>query len=490
MKKILICAACVVALFSSSALAQQPTPVTSTVVNVTAGDRQFTISWTAVPGATGYIVSYRPVGARIGFFSGAGLRTSLTVSDPRLSNGVRYNVFIEAFTPRGSEYSNTVIVTPQAGATPDPEPTPPEPDPEPAPPEPDPEPTPPEPDPEPTPEPPPPEPTPPEPDPEPTPPEPDYRHTNIYFVNTVGRTRAQARARRDFLKKLYSERFNRDPSQKPPFPGTYSFHIAYNPADSDWFTDRDDILSSNWRVLAPNAQELEGYLLRHLLNHWLVRQARGDSAAAERLRRFLTPPLREFLKRTSNPPLTDETINALTPRVLEALREVLNRRQQLSSITRGYSTRLGTGANHALLYSRALRMGKRVFVVSHGQGNWLANEVLEAVARTHPECASSLEQIGVATPADKQFRPFYVTDLDDRVIEEFRRMLSYVLPSNVDNRRFPSDPFFFPITHHFILQYMGRRRYPNESYPEINQQMRKIAERTPFPEPWPKPRCL
>ena len=515
MKKILICAACVLAWFSSNALAQGRPPATD--VNVTthnrhcgdsrmevcpsvsgveviAGDRELTVSWTAVPRASKYVVliSRRPNLRLRSPLTVDATTTSVTITSLTFSardsggrkvlrtelliNGERYYIWVESFPIEYGlgewdvrRYSRVVSAIPGGNTPPpEPEPTPPPPPP--------PEPTPPEPDPEPTP-----------PPPEPTPPEPN-RHTNIYFVNTVGHSKGYAEILRALLEQRYSDEFNKDRSQSPPYPGTYSFHKAYNPANSRWFTVVDDLLADVWTETAPAVQELNGFLLRRLLKYWITRQAQGDPAAARQIRRFLSQPLRKFLKRTSKPPLTDATIDALTPRVLEALTRVVNLHRQRASIIPGDGSRLGTGADHALKYSTALRKGKRVFVVSHGEGNWLANETLEAVAQALYFCASSLEQIGVATPASKQFRPFYQTDTEDHIINRLRRRLSDVLPANVTNRPRGVRTFYFDSDrrHDFQREYMWPTHPSSHA---IDKQMRLIAGRTPFPYPFPPPSC-
>ena len=62
MKKILICAACVLALFSSSALAQSreriPLAAPTGVVATAGNNGQITVNWTAVDRARTYFVMY------------------------------------------------------------------------------------------------------------------------------------------------------------------------------------------------------------------------------------------------------------------------------------------------------------------------------------------------------------------------------------------------------------------------------------------------
>ena len=526
MKKILICAACVLAWFSSSALAQGRPPATDvnvtthnrrcgdsrmevcpsvSGVEVTAGDRELTVSWTAVPGAETYVViisrtpdvhlrSPHTVDASTTSVTITSLRFSTRDSDgrvvlrtERLINGETYYIWVESFPinygrPGGRgvrRYSPLVSATP-GGNTP-----PPEPEPEPTPPEPTP--------PEPTP----PEPTPPEPDPEPTPPEPEpvapperlTGHTNIYFANGVANSEEDALKSMARLMKHYDQPFNADPAVAFPYPGTYSFHLAYNPTEGAFWDIVSEVLVQKWnetRTLAanPDVQKLEGFLLYRIVRYWIneIRLARMDKnsvavAVAQR-------QLRKALKRIK-PPLTDATINAFTPTVLRQLNTALN--QRTSTIIPGYRSRLGTGARHAEKYKMALIEGKRVFVVSHSQGNLFANVALEAVALALPACRLSLQQIGVATPANRQFGYFYRTGTDDGVINPLR-LIYTVLPANVTNG--PRGGFFaelFDQHHGFLEEYMLST---HQSFADIDRQMKFIAAGTFFPKPFPPPSCF
>ena len=337
--------------------------------------------------------------------------------------------------------------------------------------------------PEPTPEPPPPEPTPPEPEPEPIP-EPItptgelIRHTRIYFANGVGNSGWEALSSRERLKKEYDEPFNADPSRNPPYPGTYSFRMAYNPTEGVFWDIVSEVLVQKWKetaILEENSdvQELKGFLLRRTLKYWIRRARGGNSEAPQRVR--------QLLKRIK-PPLNNATINAFTPTVLRQLTTALNQR---STIIPGYRSRLGTGARHAVKYETELKKGNRVFVVSHSQGNLFANVALEAVARRLPACEFSLEQIGVATPANRQFRRHYHTGTDDLVINLLRPIYT-VLPATVTNG--PRSGFwsFLDQNHAFVEEYMKR---DHKSFADIDWDMKSIAVFAPFPEPYPPPTC-
>ena len=462
MKKILICAACVLALFSSSALAQSsfclevPTdpscrPGEPTGVSVTAGNGRLAVSWTTVSGATSYTLYYSQ--SPISDLNASDVRsvsaTGTSVAVTGLLNGTQYYVVVTATNAGGEGAASTeVYATPQGTTTDggDPEPTPPPPEPTP----------------------PPPEPTPP--GIAPDKPKPD-RHTNIFFANGVGNSPADAEASRALLEGRYKF-FN----ASKLYPGTYSFHTAYNPTFGK-VADVDETLVQKYdeiRALAanPDVQELRDYLLRRILDYWIARARRGDPAAAGRVR--------ELLERI-NPPLTNATINTFTPSALRELAKTL--RQQRIKGLQIDGSRLGTGASHAGQYSISLRKGNRVFVVSHSQGNLFTNVALQAVAGALPACERSLEQIGVATPAMVQFRHFYRTGTDDGVINGLRRILTVLRPNvtNVPGRA--SDPIINQ-NHAFIGEYM---KITHQSFTDIDARMKRIAKRTPFPKPWPPP---
>ena len=614
MKKILICAACVVALFSSSALAQVPTPT----VNVTAGHQFIHVSWTAVNDAVEYIVFYSqsPIS-----YSNANPRgrsapgvsrilrdpyeesttisspTSLTIinldndtryyvrviarqsDDPNFSlpstevsaipraipppaptglrassgedrevflgwttsigaRGYDYNIYYSQspisniisslsllrwpdvhlrrarssdyvvvdhinnfrsggitrsgenfILPAGTYYfrvtalksgagesfpSNEVSLTVGRPEPTPPEPAPPEPDPEPAPPEPDPEPAPPEPDPE---------PEPPEPDPEPEPTTPEYwrpRETYIYFINESGVSEAETMASRDLLKKLYD--FSPTPGSGPlAFPGKYYFGYFYNA--SAWW---DDDFGFGTAEESSELRTFREYMLRRMFNYL-------------RFNRPTTPVDLEQLRKIMTLTYPRLDFSGYTLERLDELVKSFEKYNMSLSRTRSYlRRRRSDGRNRHLIiqaeqYFNNLKRGNRVVVVSHGQGNLLANVALEAVARGLPtECKRSLEQIGVATPASKQFRPFYRTLTEDRVINAQRRETPTTLEGNVTNDgRFSALAAWLRSklfnSHDFRTEYM---RSGHQSRTEIDKQMFSIFQNTPFPEPWPPPSCL
>lgn len=467
MKKILICAACVLAWFSSSALAQERPPVTG--VNLTVEGLDIIMSWTAFPGATAYTVrtSLYP-GFTPRRYNGHTASTSFTLNPVGLNICERYYFRVEAHDDRGNLLAVSTpvsLIIPGGGTctctgtgTPPP--------------------------PEPTPDPPPPEPTPPEPDPEPTPPPvaPPVqltRHTRIYFANGVGNSGWDALLSMERLQKEYDPPFNKDPSMNYPYRGTYSFRMAYNPTEGVVWDILSEVVVQKWKettILAanPDVQELEGYLLRRTLKYW-IRKARGGNPEAPQ-------QLRNLLKRIK-PPLNNATINAFTPTVLRQLTTAFN--QRFSTIIPGDGSRLGTAAKHAVKYETELRKGNRVFVVSHSQGNLFANVALEAVALALPACRFSLSQIGVATPANRQFERDYTTGTDDLVINLLRPIYT-VLPATVTNG--PRSGFwsFLDQNHAFVEEYMKR---DHKSFADIDWDMKTRAIFAKFPEPYPPPSC-
>ena len=458
-----------------------PRMAAPTNVRVIAGNDQITVSWAPVSHANSYVVYYsqRPLPVRNrgrefppervfgGFNSNSTTGTSITITDRIRTNSNRYYVRVVAY-PEGSGYypgwvsdqASTTVEGPttDGGTTTDggdPEPLPPEP-----------EPTPPEP-----------EPTPPPPEPTPKP-KPD-RHTNIFFANGVGNSPADAEASRALLEARYGFFFNSSKSSKK-YPGTYSFHTAYNPTFGTP-ADVGEVLVQKWNEIGalaanPDVQKLQGYLLRRILDYWIARARRGDPAAAGRVR--------ELMERIK-PPLTNATIDAFTPSVLDELAKTL--RQQRIEGLQIDGSRLGTSASHAGQYSISLRRGNRVFVVSHSQGNLFTNVALQAVARALHACEPSLEQIGVATPANVQFRPFYRTGIDDNVINGLRLarsrlrregvLLGRVLKANIDNS---GGRLRLAQNHAFIGEYM---KVTHPSFTQIDRQMKSIARNTPFPPP-------
>ena len=120
-----------------------------------------------------------------------------------------------------------------------------------------------------------------------------------------------------------------------------------------------------------------------------------------------------------------------------------------------------------------------MFVVSHSQGNLFTNVALQGVARALTACEPSLEQIGVATPANVQFRPFYRTGTDDGVINGLR-LTHTVLPANVTNVPGRASDPVIDQNHAFIAEYM---KVTHPSFAQIDWKMKSIARNTPFPPP-------
>jgi hypothetical protein len=73
---------------------------------------------------------------------------------------------------------------------------------------------------------------------------------------------------------------------------------------------------------------------------------------------------------------------------------------------------------------------ERVLLVPHSQGNLFANMVMRALADAAPE-ASSLRQLGVASPAAEALRGTYLSSTNDTVLGKLR-LLSPVLAANLE----------------------------------------------------------
>ena len=243
-------------------------------------------------------------------------------------------------------------------------------------------------------------------------------------IQGLDSSEADAEASRAHLEALYSKDFNADPSQEPPYPGTYSFHISYNPlvdltATADLYKNFE-YTWKRWVMRAnPDVQELEGSVLHRILraynkNLMLVRSRElPDSLAEQRFRKIL------------------ETI------------------------------KLTKGMNRALI--------------------WVAR-VLPACERSLQQIGVAT----TAEWLSDQFSPFYQTGTDDNFINLRRRLGGIrILKANVTNgpRSFLSS-ISEATNHDFVGEYMLRR---HQSFANINAQLLRIAGLAPFPEPFPPP---
>ena len=243
--------------------------------------------------------------------------------------------------------------------------------------------------------------------------------TKVYFANGVGNTQIQANKLTHLLRRLYKNVLS---------PGVYYFYTSYNPTEGILSDLREVKDQKNDELLATNPG-LSQYTLAYIVRYWLSLEKKySDKEAVRKIRNSL-----KFF----NPPLNPKSIQAITPKYLNRLEEQLKKRMVNLSLP----TRLRVTGKHAFYYARDLKDEIRVFVVAHSQGNLFSNVALETAAKRVPKCASSLDMIGVATPAapGKQFagprlqpQPFYQTADDDGVIYTLSFIKS-VLRLNVDN---------------------------------------------------------
>ena len=312
---------------------------------------------------------------------------------------------------------------------------------------------------------------------EPTPPPPTRRDprrclTNIYFGNGVNVSLTAALATVEYLISEYKAILD------AAYPGTYRFLPAYNPTAS-LMTDVTEVLIQKMRAAGfkGSIQPFSPRALSALLQQFspqAVRNITGLVVPRSNTSYFTPQFIDELVKTISK--------TSLTARVVEA----------------------AISGMHANMYAGAVQAGRRVFVISHSQGNLFANAALAAAAK-RVSSPQSLQQIGVATPAKKQFRPFYLTAHDDRIIGPLSRS-GLALPTNINNYlpgysfRFSSIAKLVPnlafidiaegvalgqdlTGHSFIESYMYERLLSRR---KIDTELYRLASSTPFPlsAPW------
>lgn len=218
----------------------------------------------------------------------------------------------------------------------------------------------------------------------------EKRHTNIYFANGMNSSLAGAQAYQQLLRNIYKATLDTF------FPGTYSFPLAYNASIEEilLFRDRAEVYKQ-LDMMTNNRQE------------W---------------RREIKHSAEQALKFVKAGGVGED---GWSPKVIDSLKDDAN----------ADVLRIITNVSHVIQYLSALREEKRVFVVSHSQGNLFTNTALRSTAQAMHRCEPSLEQIGVGTPAPRaaQFRPFYQTAFDDLIINYVRFWYGSVAPGNVDN---------------------------------------------------------
>ena len=335
----------------------------------------------------------------------------------------------------------------------------------------------------------------------------EQKATIVYFGNGVGNTLKDAYLSTAYLEELYKPMLEGLGSD----PGTFIFLTAYNPTEGT-LEDLKEVADQRAR-LGDIGTYVSFFQLSSLVRanlertQILARVVAGLGGPVSKIigdrliDSIITPDLLDFVAKQQEE-FYDRTLRAN----LRAIAE----NNQLSAVER----------RHVRLYTRDLRLGRRVFVVAHSQGNLFANIVLPETAKNRPNEASSLAMVGVATPAapGTQFRghqteAYYRTAHDDAVINGLR-LLGPVLDSNIDNDLSVLDSNTKPVekavatflgvpivaevvdavavrdtrsdsNHSFIQDYMADGL---PSRKDIDSEMKRLAAAVPFPTPTPEPK--
>ena len=206
--------------------------------------------------------------------------------------------------------------------------------------------------------------------------------TEIYFVNGVWNTLAQARDGRNLLESAYRQTLESQyPEQK------FEFKLAYN-YSAGKIRDIIEVIGQKLNEINdPEANKL---------------------TAAQYFNRYMT--VRKF----------NEIVPVTALPITATIEEYLA----------GRITDVVNASSHIQKYQTDLQEGKRVLLIAHSQGNLFANQAISALMDTY---GSSIGMIGVASPAALTYNnSFYYTAHDDRVIDALR-LIHDVLPSNIEN---------------------------------------------------------
>lgn len=206
--------------------------------------------------------------------------------------------------------------------------------------------------------------------------------TKTYFVNGVWNTEKEARSSMELVKSAYKRQF------ETRYPGqTFEFRLAYN-YHTGKVRDVIEIIGQKMNEL--NDPEVSKLTADQYLYLYLT--ARSFDAVVPLGARPITTTIEEYLAgRLTDAVNADEIIRMLRNDLLE---------------------------------------GTRLLLIAHSQGNMFANAAMFALMN---EYAASIGMVGVASPAAVTYNNSpYFTAHDDRVIDALR-VISNVLPSNVDN---------------------------------------------------------
>lgn len=211
--------------------------------------------------------------------------------------------------------------------------------------------------------------------------------TEIYFVNGVWNTLAQARDGRNLLESAYRQTLESQyPEQK------FEFKLAYN-YSAGKVRDVIEVIGQKLNEINdPDANKL---------------------TASQYFNLYMTAKKFDEIVPLGARPITTTIEEYLAGRVTDAV----------------------NASSHIQKYQTDLQEGKRVLLIAHSQGNLFANQAVSALMDTY---GSSIGMIGVASPAAIVYNnSSYYTAHDDRVIDALR-IIHNVLPSNIEN-----DPGFF-----------------------------------------------
>lgn len=206
--------------------------------------------------------------------------------------------------------------------------------------------------------------------------------TEIYFVNGVWNSLAQARDGRNLIKSAYKQLLEGQYSDQK-----FEFKLAYN-YSAGKVRDLIEVIGQKLNEINdPDANQL---------------------TAAQYYNLYMTAKEFDEVVPLTAKPLTTTIEEYLAGRITDSV----------------------NAASHIQKYQTDLQEGKRVLLIAHSQGNLFANQAVSALMNTY---SSSIGMIGVASPAAITYNnSTYYTAHDDRVIDALR-LLHNVLPSNIEN---------------------------------------------------------
>lgn len=237
---------------------------------------------------------------------------------------------------------------------------------------------------------------------------------------------------------------------------TYDFFKAYN--------ETQGALTDITQVLQQKQNELG--IVDDGLSAYQVYQWVQSRLSVDEVRALIAVSVGIVNKSALAAAITEESLESLSNTMLEASSDALLERKNVN-------------ASHVGFYEADLLAGKRVIIVAHSQGNLFTNQAISDVIQRNPDLATSIAAIGVASPAEFTVaNNIYITAHDDRVIDGLR-LISNVLPSNVDNDPGIFNDFRSNTNHYFGQDYFDSRL---SSRDEIDKEINKLAQNLPYPE--------